>query len=78
MWLSIHSPQVEQATQLVGPLGDLDLEEALETVDGAHLIRDGADAADARHDVGHLAEVTTAQERLEEPGRLVDLAARVA
>ncbi len=40
--------------------------------DRAHLVRDRADAADPRGDVGRLGERPAAQERLKEPRRLVD------
>src|SRR5581483_7137443 len=53
-------------------LGDDDAAEALERVDGARLVGDRADAADARGDVGRLPEGAAAQERLEETGRLED------
>ena len=69
---------VQEAPQLARARRDLDLEQPLEPVDRAHLIRDRADAADPRHDVGHLAELPAAQERLEEPRRLVDLQLEVA
>ena len=45
----------------------------LDRVHRAHLVRDRADAADARGDVGRLAEVAPAQKGLEEARRLVDL-----
>ncbi len=64
---------VQEAAQLIRALGHLGLEQTLQPVDRGHLIRDRTDAADARHDVRHLAEVASAQERLEEPRRLVDL-----
>ena len=50
----------------------------LERVDRAHLVGDRADAADARGDVRHLAEVPPAQERLEEARGLVDAELDVA
>ena len=40
---------------------------------GAHLVGHGADAADARGDVGHLADLASAQQGLEEPGRFEDI-----
>src|SRR3990170_4175106 len=45
-------------------------ERVLHRVDGAHLIGDRADAADARGDVGRFGEGAAAQERLEEAWRL--------
>ncbi len=56
---------------------DRNLKEALEGVDGAHLIRDRADSADPGGDVRGLVGVTAAQERLEEARRLEDLEAQV-
>ena len=63
---------VEEPAQHADRLGHLDAAEVLHRVDGAHLVRDGADAADAGGDVGRLAERAAAQERLEEPRRLED------
>ena len=50
----------------------------LHGVDSAHLVRDRADAADARGDVGRFGELAPAQERLEEARRLEDLQLHVA
>ena len=63
---------VEEPAQQADRLGYLDAAEVLHRVDGAHLVRDGADAADAGRDVGRLEERAAAQERLEEPRRLED------
>jgi hypothetical protein len=52
---------------------DLDAADLLHRLHGAHLVGDGADAADPRGDVGHLGERAAAQERLEEARRLVDV-----
>ena len=56
---------------------DLDPEQVLERMDRAHLVRDGADAADARDDVEDLVRRAADHERLEVPGRLEDLQARL-
>ena len=56
---------------------DLHTEQPLEGVQGAHLIRHRADAADARRDVRGFAGVAAAQQRLEEARRLEDLEAQV-
>ncbi len=63
---------VEEPAQQADRLRDLDAAEALHRVDRAHLVGDRADAADARRDVGRLAERAAAQERLEEARRLED------
>src|SRR5215469_7741384 len=42
----------------------------------AHLVGDRANAADPRGDVGRLGVLPAAQQRLEEPGRLVDVEPR--
>ena len=72
-WLSIHSPQYRSRRSSWVPSGTSHAEQPLEAVHGAHLVGDRADPADPRHDVGHLVEGPAGQERLEEPGRLVDL-----
>ena len=56
---------------------DGDAVEMLKGVDGAHLIRDRADAADARGEVGGLARVASAQERFKEARGLEDFEAEV-
>src|SRR5581483_7327144 len=53
-------------------LRHLDSAEALDRVDGARLVRDRADAADARRDVRRLEVRAAAKERLEEARRLED------
>ena len=45
----------------------------LEGMDGAHLVGDGADAADPRGDIGDLGELAAAQQGLEETRRLEDV-----
>ncbi len=61
-----------------GPGGcELDAPGRLDRVDGAHLVRDRADAADARHQIGQLVGAAAAREGLEEARRLVDLEAQV-
>src|SRR5579862_8160078 len=64
---------IEKATQHSDRLGDLDAAEALERVEGARLVGDRADAADAGGDVRRLAKRPPAQQRLEEARRLEDL-----
>ena len=66
---------VEEPPQRAQLAADLDAADLLHRVHGAHLVRDRADAADARGDVGRLGEGAAAQERLEEARRLVDVAA---
>ena len=66
---------VEQAAQGAELPVDLDAVGVLHGVDGAHLVGDRADAADAGGDIGGLGEVPAAQERLEEARRLEDLEA---
>ena len=63
---------VEEPTQQPDRLRDVDAAEALEGVDGARLVRDGADPADSRGDVRRLEERPPAQQRLEEPRGLED------
>src|SRR5262245_654899 len=55
----------------------LDAESALHRVNGAHLVSDGADAADARRDVWRLAVMSPAQKGFKEARRLEDLQANV-
>ncbi|GAB3141430.1 hypothetical protein GCM10027161_28480 [Microbispora hainanensis] len=64
---------VEEQRQVPQRPGDRHTEGRLDGLTGAHLVRHGTDAADARGDVGGLVVGPAAQERLEEPGRLVDL-----
>ena len=63
---------VEKPPEVPDGACDGDAAGVLHRVDGAHLVGDGADAADPRGDVGRLGEVPPPEERLEEPGRLVD------
>src|SRR5581483_10347761 len=63
---------VEEPAQQADGLRDLDAAEALEGVHRARLVGDGTDAADARGDVGSLAERAPPQHRLEEARRLED------
>ena len=63
---------VQKPPQHADRLGDLDAADLLHRVDRAHLVRDGADAADARRDVRRLEEGAPAEHRLEEPRRLED------
>ena len=63
---------VEEPPQDPDRLAHLDPAEVLHRVDGAHLVRDRADAADPRGDVRRLEEGASAQERLEEARRLED------
>ena len=63
---------VEEPPQGAQRTGHADAARRLHRVDRAHLVRDGADPADPRRDVGHLGERAPPQERLEEAGGLVD------
>ncbi len=63
---------VEEPPQHLDRLTDFDAAGVLHRLDGAHLVRDRTDPANARGDVGRLEERATAEERLEEPGRLED------
>ena len=64
---------IEQPAQRAERPVDVMPQRVLHRVDGAHLIGDRADAADARGDVRRLGVGAAAQERLEEPRRLEDL-----
>ena len=64
---------VEQPAKIGDRVGDLDPAGRLDRQARAHLVRHRADPADARGDVGRLGVPPAAQQRLEEPGRLVDL-----
>jgi hypothetical protein len=55
---------------------DLGAESVLDRMDGAHLIGDRADAANARDDIGHFVVAAAAQECFEETRRLEDLELR--
>ena len=63
---------VQETTQFVQRSVDRDAARRFDRVACAHLVGDRADSADARRDVGRLREPAAAQERLEEPRRLVD------
>src|ERR1035441_9463894 len=63
---------IEEPAEVPDGARDGDAAGVLHRVDGAHLVGDRADAADPRGDVGRLGEVPSPEERLEEPGRLVD------
>ena len=63
---------IQQPAQLADRLRNRDAERVLHRVHGAHLVGDGADAANARGDVRCLGEGTPAQEGLEEARRLED------
>ncbi len=69
---------VEQASQVGDRAVHGDAEGVFDGQAGAHLVGDRADAADAGGDVGWLGAGPSAQERLEEPRRLVDLEPDVA
>jgi hypothetical protein len=64
---------VEQAAKIGDRSGDLDPAGRLDGQARAHLVGHRADPADARGDVGRFGVLPPAQERLEEPRRLVDL-----
>ena len=63
---------VEEPAERPQRLGQLDAADVLHRVHRARLVRDRADAADARGDVGRLEERAAAEERLEEARRLED------
>jgi hypothetical protein len=64
---------VEQPTEIGDRSGDLDPAGCLDGQARAHLVGHRADPADARGDVRRFGVLPPAQERLEEPRRLVDL-----
>ncbi len=68
---------VEQPAKLPELTVDGHAGDPLERGRRRHLIRDRADPTDPRRDVDRLTEAPPPQERLEEPGRLVDLEAKV-
>ena len=68
---------VEEPAQLAQAAAHRHAAGGLHRVDRAHLVGDGADAADAGRDVGGLGELPAPEERLEEAGRLVDVEARL-
>jgi len=51
---------------------DLRTERVLDGVGGTHLVRDGADAANPRGDIGNFGKIATAQEGLKKTRRLKD------
>ncbi len=64
---------VDEAAQVANrPLVDRDPAGVLHRPHRAHLVGDGADPADPGGDVRRLGECAPAQQRLEEPRRLVD------
>ena len=67
-------PAVQEVAQCPDAGVDLvgDAHGMLERVRAAHLVGHGADAADARRNVRHLAEVAPAEKRLVEARGLVD------
>ena len=70
VWLSIHSPQVQEPPELAEWALDADPQRVLDRVDRAHLVGDRTDAADARGDVRGFLERAAAEEGLEEAGGL--------
>ena len=64
---------VEKAAKIGHLPAHLHTEGVLHRRAGAHLVRHGADAADAGRDVGGLGGPASLQERLEEAGRLEDV-----
>src|SRR6185437_13814375 len=64
---------VEEPAQSRDLRGDLDAARVLDGQTSAHLVCHRADPANARGDVGWLEVSAVAQERLEEPGRLVNV-----
>ncbi len=64
---------VDEPAQEPHLLGQLDPADGLHRVAGARDVRDRADPADARRDVGRLRELAPAEQRLEEARRLEDL-----
>ncbi len=63
---------IDQAAEIAERAGDGDTERVLHRLRGAHHVGDGADAADARGNIGGLAEHASAQQRLEKARRLDD------
>ena len=61
---------IEQTPQKADRGVDGDAQRTLDGVDGAHLVGDGANAADAGGDVGSLGKVATAQKGFEHAWRL--------
>ena len=53
-------------------------ERLFERVAGAHLVGHGANATDARRDIGHGLELLPAEKGLKEPGWLVDIEPHLA
>ena len=68
---------VQQTAKFAKPTVDGDAGDVLEGRRRRHLVGDRADPADPRRDVDRFAEAATTQERLEEPGRFVDLQSEV-
>ena len=66
-------PAVEEPAERLQLAADLHAAGHLHRRHRAHLVRHRADPADPGGDVGDLGEAAPAQERLEEPGRLVDV-----
>ncbi len=67
---------IHQAPQRAKLAADGDAEGVLDRVDGAHLIGDRADAADAGGDVGNFVVAAAPQQRLEKPRRLENIEPR--
>ncbi len=67
---------IDQAPQRTELAANLRPEGVLDGVDGAHLIRDRANAANTRHDVSHFGVAPAAYERLEKARRLENLQLR--
>jgi hypothetical protein len=63
---------VQQAAQVRKRAVDRDPAGVFDRLAGAHLVGDGADAADACGQIGWLGVAAAAQQRLEEAGWLVD------
>jgi hypothetical protein len=70
-------PAVEESAERPGCRVDRDPKAMLERVDGGHLVRDGADAADARDDVDDLVGRPPDHEPLEVARGLEDLEVRL-
>src|SRR5215468_66336 len=68
---------VDEPPQRGDRLGDLRAAGVLDGRTRAHLVGDRADAADPRGDVGRFGVPSSAQQRLEEPGWLVDVEPRL-
>jgi hypothetical protein len=68
---------IEQAAQAADFRRHGDAERGLQRVNAAHLIRDRTDAADPGRDVGHVLQGASAEQRLEQPRRLVNLESNV-